>query len=184
MKKFLIVLAIIVLCFVFLKNSDYFYIIKHRFLGSKDQSGQINIDLASLSTKMSENDLKSKYPAVNWDCGAENPELADRYCLCNVKKINEIESIRASFFFKKDSLCAVNIYTRQDGHNEFSQMFSKEFGDPKDLGQTDSSLNGWYMWYLKDGLIMSENAPVKNGIYCLNWISRQVAKEKYNIDLP
>jgi hypothetical protein len=89
---------------------------------------EIKMDLAALDGRFTEEELKTVYPDLDWQCGSHQSSYGNAICASRIGVFNGIPSRYISFFFNGTQITAMKLSYRAPNHDQFMMQLQRQFG--------------------------------------------------------
>jgi len=133
----------------------------------------LEVDYRQLRPQLSEADLKSRFPKVDFQCADHKTDFGERLCYTKLAAINGIPSQYMSAFFRGDHLMAIKVAYQRSYHNALYQRLSNELGEPnrdRMAGLPDNS--GAQQWLAGKGWLVLPGVGLKEDVEpALFWLA-------------
>ena len=140
----------------------------------------MELDLGSLSAKLDESELLSKYPELDWDCYNEKTAMGDRVCTAPIRTWNQVLAKYTAFFFNKQGrLNLVKFAFREVEHTKVISALENKYGQSKTIpGKKDINGKPMVVWLSGNGITTASENVEGDGEATMTWMSGRAILEK------
>ncbi|MCB1925005.1 MAG: hypothetical protein KDJ27_14900 [Gammaproteobacteria bacterium] len=143
-------------------------------LGEDDM--KLSVD--DLSARYSQDDIKTVYSDLDWQCGDKASEFGDSVCAARIGTFNGFPSRVVTFFFRGDSVTAMRLVYREQYHEQVMGYYIGKLGQPANVAEALAAgpdADDVLEWQLADGLLLIKKVLAKTDDPSLLWLAKAPA---------
>jgi len=149
-----------------------FYYAKDRGYLNRWLAPALLVDPSTLTSELSESQMRSRFPELKFKCYSENSGLGDQTCWSDISAYNGIKASTAAFFLNRGKLSNVRIGYDPAAYDAVSGQLRAKYGESRQMG-SDQSGNPITAWNVSSGIVgISKTVNDKNEMI-LVWMSRE-----------
>ena len=136
----------------------------------------VDINFAVLDPQFREEDWKSVYPNLDWQCQASRSPFGERICYADVAVYNGIPSNYLSVFFNGPLTSTVKLVYRDQYHSDIGQDLLTQLGRPANADlpyAEDASSDPVLQWHTEFGRVVLKQTLQRGEEPVMLWLARQ-----------
>ena len=135
---------------------------------------EINMDLAALDAHFTEEELKTVYPDLDWQCREHQSSYGNHLCVSRIGIFNGIPSKYITIFFTGRHISAMKLRYRAGNHDQFLVQLRRQLGRPDDEARasvTAPDPEEVLQWRTPYGLVVAKRLLDSDEEPALFWLS-------------
>lgn len=131
----------------------------------------IEVNLKALDPQLTEQELKTVYPALDWHCAAQRTGFGNYTCASRIGTFNGIPSREVRVFFADGRANALKISYRDIYHNQLFEHLTRHLGQPKLPSPGTSDAAAVLEWRTDFGHVILKQQLLEDEEPALLWLA-------------
>ena len=131
----------------------------------------IEVNFKALDHHFNEQNWKTIYPDLDWQCKDTRDSLGKRVCFSKIASYNGIPSSYLSVFFNTTGTNAVKLGYRDQYHDEIGEDLLYQLGQPISVTDPVQSSPDLYQWRTQHGQLLLKKSLLRGEEPVLIWLA-------------
>ncbi|MCB1801206.1 MAG: hypothetical protein KDI82_05925 [Gammaproteobacteria bacterium] len=143
-------------------------------LGEED----IKISITDLDDRFSQQDIRTVYSEIDWQCGTQQSTFGDSLCAARIGTFNGFPSRTVTFYFRNDHVSALKLVYRDQYHDQVTGFFIGKLGQPDNVAEAVAAgpdADDVLKWQLDKGVLFIKKSLAKTDEPALLWLAKSPA---------